>query len=167
MADVIKVTVKDAKLQIFKLRSRFLKLQRTVISEALLEASQPIVTTAQALAPVLSTPKRGRQPGQLRGRIGPTLLKRRGGGAAVAIGAVRFSKSDKQFPFWDRFQERGFRATGRATRKTAKRFTVVAGKNFLKRAGEQNFAKVEQIFAARLLKRFEEIQDAGIAAGLV
>jgi len=163
---MMNVTVKDAKLQIFKLRSRFLKLQRTVIAEALLEASQPIVTTAQGLAPVLSSPKRGRQVGQLRGRIGPTLLKR-GTGFAVAIGAVRFSKSDKQFPFWDRFQERGFRAMGRANRKTAKRFTVVAGKNFLKKAGEQNFRKSEQIFAARVFKRFEEIQEAGQAAGLV
>jgi hypothetical protein len=124
-----------------------------------MEASEPIVAAAQAGAPVLT--------GRLRGRIGPTLLKRRGG-VAVAIGAIKLSRNDKQFPFYDRFQERGFRAMGRASRKTFKGTArQIPGKRFLEKAGTSQAGRAQQIFSTRVFQRFREIQDAGIAAGLV
>lgn len=161
------IDTSQAKREVFKIRAQFQKLERVVVAQALLEASEPQVAAAQAGAPVLKTPKRGRQPGQLRGKIGPTLIKQSGTLISVAVGATRQGKNDKQFPFWDRFQEQGWRATGRAKASKAKRFTAVPGKHFLQTAGTQTFRQVEQIFAARIFQRFGEIQSAGEAAGLV
>lgn len=156
MAEV-KVEVKNLKRAFFALRGRFRKLQRTIIGEALMEASQPIVAAAQANAPILT--------GRLRGRIGPTLLK---GGMAVAIGAIRHSRNDRMFPFYDRFQELGFRAMGRANRRTFKGTPrKIPGRRFLQKAGESQWRASERIFAARVFQRFGEVQAAGEAAGIV
>lgn len=158
MADV-KVDIKGAKRAMFALRGRFLKLQNVIMGEALLEASEPIVAAAQPGAPVLT--------GRLRGRIGPTLRKQRGG-VNVAIGAIRHSRNDKLFPFWDRFQERGFRAMGRANRRTFKGTArKIPGKHFLENAGKSQIGAAEKIFAARVFQRFAEVQEAGVAAGIV
>jgi hypothetical protein len=159
MADTITVDVKQAQKEIFKLRARFSKLQRIVIAEALFEASAPLVAAAQAAAPT--------RTGRLRGRIAPTLMKRRGIGASVGVSPVRLSKKEKLFPFYGRFQEMGWKATGRATRKSAKRYTVIAGKHFLRSAGQRTAGQVEKIFAARIFQRFAEIQSAGESAGIV
>lgn len=159
MADV-KVEVKQLRRAMFALRGRFLKLQNVIVGEALLAASEPVVAAAQAGAPVLT--------GRLRGRIGPRLVKAgRGRPISVVIGAIKHSRNDKQFPFWDRFQERGFRAMGRANRRTFKGSPrKIPGKKFLEKAGRSQADRARQIFAARVFQRFSEIRDAGIAAGL-
>src|SRR5262245_1868618 len=106
------VEVKDAKKEFYKLRARFTKLQKFVLAEALMESSEPVVATASASAPI--------RTGRLKGRIGPTLLQQRRGRITVAVGAVRLSRADKGFPYWDRFMERGFTATGRAKKSKHK-----------------------------------------------
>src|SRR5262245_7472661 len=121
------IQVKDAKLAMFKLRARFTRLQKFVLAEALMESSEPVVQSAAAGAPV--------RTGRLRGRIGPTLVQGRGGRISVAVGALRLSRSDKGFPYWDRFMERGFHATGRAKKsrfKGSPRF--IPGKHFIEQA---------------------------------
>lgn len=158
MADAIKVEVKDAQKAFFKVRARFQRLQRVVVGEALLEASEPIVAAAQANAPV--------RTGRLRGRIAPTLGRSRGN-VAVNISAVKLSKKEKLFPFYGLFQEKGWYATGRAKRKNAKNPRFIPGKHFLKTAGESQFKAAERIFSTRVIASLEEIQSAGEAAGLV
>jgi Bacteriophage protein of unknown function (DUF646). len=158
---MITVDLKRAKREFFRIRGRFIKLERTVVANALLAASEPIDQAAEAGAPVGIT-------GRLRSRIGPTLIKK--GTFArlrVDIGPIRFGKSDKSFPFYGRFQELGWKATGRATRKTAKHPRQISGKHFLRNAGQQNFARAESIFAARIFAGFAEIQSAGEELGLV
>lgn len=158
MADLLKVEVKDAKLQFFKIRARFQKLQRVVVGEALMASSEPIVSASQAGAPV--------RTGKLRGRIAPTLIRRRGQ-PVVLVGPAKFSKNEKQFPFYGLFQEKGWKATGRATRKTAKNPRLILGKHFIQKGGKIGFSAAEKIFASRVLAGFEEIQSAGEAAGIV
>lgn len=156
----ITVDTKQARREFFKIRGRFLKLQRTVIGGALEAAAEPVAQAASAAAPF--------ETGRLRERIQATKARRgRGGLLTVGVGPVRFSKGDKLFPFYGRFQELGWKATGRATRRTAKNPRLIPGKHFLRSAGAQNFARAEQIFAARLFAGLAEIQDAGEAAGIV
>lgn len=155
----IKVDVKQAKREFFKVRGRFLKLQRTVVGEALTESAAPIVAAAQSAAPRLT--------GRLQQRIGATPPKPFRGKMNVAVGPLRFSKGDKLFPFYGRFQELGWKATGRATRKTAKNPRLIQGKHFVRNAGAQNYARVERIFAAKLFASLSEIQSAGVAAGII
>lgn len=154
----IKVEIKDAKKEFFKLRARFNKLQRVAVGEALLESSEPIVAAAQANAPTRS--------GLLRGRIAPTMIRQRGQ-PVVLVGPARLSRGDKRFPFYGLFQEKGWHATGRATRKTAKSPRFIPGKRFLQRGGEQGFQAAERIFARRVTENFAAIQSAGEAAGIV
>jgi len=142
-----------------RLRGKFAALQRRAIGTALIEGSYPIVRAAQGLAPV--------RTGRLRGRIAPTLTRWRGVGMRVAIGPVRLSKKEKAFPYYGLFQEKGWKATGRATRRTATNPKQKPGKHYLRRAGEAHWKQTEQIFATRLFREFEAIQEAGIAAGLV
>ena len=155
----INVDTKQAKREFFKIRGRFLKLQRTVVGEALSAAAAPIVAAARSAAP--------RDSGRLQSRIDVTPPKNFRGRLNVAVGPLRFSKSDKLFPFYGRFQETGWRATGRASRRTAKNPRQIPGKHFLRNAGAQNIGRAEQIFAERLFKGLAEIQEAGEAAGLV
>ena len=155
----IKVDVKQAKREFFKIRGRFLKLQRTVIGEGLTAAAQPVVQTAQANAPRLT--------GRLQSRILATPPKNFRGRLGVAVTPARFSKGDKLYPFYGRFQELGWKATGRATRKTAKNPRPIPGKHFLRNAGTQNFERMKNIFAERVFKGLAEIQSAGEEIGLV
>lgn len=154
---MIQVEVKNLKTEMYKVRSRFLRLQNTIVAGALMDASEPVVVTAQATAPV--------RTGQLRGRIGPTLSKR----TTVVVGAMRLSRADKGFPYWDRFQERGFTAVGRSKRASGARQSArkIPGKHFLERAGRSQFDAVSRIFAERVFKGFAEIQEAGEKAGIV
>lgn len=151
---MIEVDVKNAKLEFYKLRSRFQKLERFILADALMESSQPVVIAAQASAPVRS--------GRLRGRMGPTLQKR-GSKVSVAVGAVRLSRADKGFPYWDRFMERGFTATGRAKKsKASGSARFIPGKHFIEEAGRTSFDRVSQIFSERIFQRFREIEESGI-----
>jgi len=193
MADVITVDVKQAQKEIFKLRARFQKLQRIVLTEALFEASEPIVSRAQALAP--------RFTGLLAARILPTRAKRRGFFSNVNIGPTFSSGRSLRSqgflgggrdPFYGLFQERGWwltthtakgareivaanRKLTRGERKNAltslkasrRRIRFIPGKNFLKTAGATGFRDAESIFAARIFQRFAEIQSAGESAGIV
>ena len=152
------VEVKDAKKEFYKLRARFTKLQKFVLAEALMESSEPVLATASASAPV--------RTGRLKSRIGPTLLQQRRGRITVAVGAVRLSRADKGFPYWDRFMERGFTATGRAKKSKHKGAArVIPGKHFIEQAGKQNFERVQRIFSQRVFQRFNEMQEAGTASG--
>jgi HK97 gp10 family phage protein len=155
----ITVDVKQAKREFFKIRGRFLKLQRTVVGEALTAGAIPVAESARAAAPVGT--------GELRRSIGSTEPRFRRGRIGVDVGPLRLSKNDRRFPFYARFQELGWRATGRATRKTARNPRQIPGKHFLRKAGEQNFSRTQNIFAERLFKGFAEIQSAGEAAGIV
>jgi HK97 gp10 family phage protein len=155
----VRVDAKEAKREFFKIRGRFLKLQRTIIGEALTAAAAPIAEAAQAAAPRLT--------GRLKERIQTTAPKNFRGRLGITVGPVRFSKREKNFPFYGKFQELGWKATGRATRKSAKNPRAIPGKHFLRNAGTQNFTRAEQIFAARVFKGFAEVQSAGEAAGLV
>lgn len=167
MAEAIRVEVKDAKRLFFRVRGRFLKLQRTIIGEALEEAARPIVQAAQQLAP-RSRGKRSQasqQYGPLASSIKGVLLKPRGTRVRLDVTPAKMSKAG--FPFYGLFQERGWKATGRANKRTATNPRQIPGKHFLERAGKQNFASAERIFAARVFQRFGEIQEAGVAAGIV
>lgn len=155
----ISVDLKQARREMFRVRGRFLKLQREVFGEALTEAAEPAVQAAKSAAP--------RRTGRLQLRIQSTKPKMFRGRLNVAITPVRNSKRDKSFPFYGRFQEIGWKATGRANRKTAKNPRQIPGKHFLREAGTRNFAAMERIFAARIFQRLGEIQSAGEAAGLV
>lgn len=155
----IQVDVKQAKREVNKLRRRFLKLQRTVFGEALTESAAPIVAAAKAAAP--------RRTGLLRLRIQSTKPEMFKGRLGVAVTPVRNSKREKNFPFYGRFQEMGWKHTGTAKKKDAQKFTQIEGIFFLRDAGENNFATAERIFAARVFATMKEIQSAGEAAGLV
>lgn len=166
MAEAIKVEVKDAKRLFFRVRGRFLKLQREIVGEALQEASEPIVQAARQLAPK-GTGKRSRASrlyGPLATSISGVLLKPRGLRVTLQVTPARVKSAG--FPFYGLFQERGWKATGRRKRGTAKNPRFIPGKHFLERAGKQNFAAAERIFAARVFQRFAQIQEAGGAAGL-
>jgi hypothetical protein len=183
MADAIHIDTKQARREAFKLRGRFIKLQRFLVADALFDASEPIVASAQVDAPVLQQPKRFRQIGQLRGRIAPTLMKSRPGFVTVGIGPVRFSKNEKRFPFWGLFQEKGWwltthtpearrnlsirqvRSLGMGSKRASRRrIRFIPGKHFLKRAGEANADRAHKIFAARIFQKFAEL---GAAEGAV
>lgn len=153
------VDTKQAKREFFKIRGRFLKLQRTVIGGALEEAAEPVVIAARANAP--------RRTGLLQLSIGATKPKNFRGRLSVAVGPLKASKNDKSFPFYGRFQELGWKATGRAKRRTAKNPRSIPGKHFLRQAGTQSYAQVEQIFARRVFDGLSEIQAAGVEAGIV
>lgn len=155
----VNINLKQARREMFRVRGRFLKLQRTVIGEALEFASVPTVEAAKAAAPVLR--------GRLRQRIQFLPAKPKRGMINVDIGPARFGKRDKRFPYWGIMQERGFFATGRATRKTTKGARFIEGKHFLKKAGESTFTRTEKIFAERVFRGLQEIQSAGESAGLV
>lgn len=167
MGEAFTVEVKNAKREFFRLRGRFLKLQRTIVGEALLEAAAPIVSAAKSKAPTLKGTKKGRIPGLLRARIAAVLLKPRGTRSRVSVTPTQTSKREKTAPFYGRFIERGWKATGSANRRTAKNPRAIPGKHFLRDAGTQNFRNAERIFSARIFQRFAEIQEAGVAAGLV
>ncbi len=154
MADPITVDIKQAKREMFRIRGKFLKLQRSIVGEALEEAARPIAQAAAAAAPTLT--------GRLRERIGFSKAKHgRAGRWSIGVGPIRQSKGDKLFPFYGRFQELGWKATGRATRKTAKNPRQISGKHFLRNAGAANFSRAEAIFSARVFAKFAEVQ-AGI-----
>lgn len=155
----LRVDIKQAKREVYKLRGRFLKLQRTMFGEALTESAAPIVAAAKSAAP--------RRTGLLQLRIQSTKPKMFRGRLGVAVTPVRNSKREKNYPFYGRFQELGWKATGRANRKTAKNPKQIPGKHFLRDAGVRNFATAERIFAARVFASMKEIQSAGEAAGLV
>lgn len=155
----IKVDTKQAKREFFRIRGKFLKLQRSIIGEALTASAQPVIHAAAAAAPSLS--------GRLRQRIGATNPKVFRGRLSVAMGPLRLSRNDKLFPFYGRFQERGWRATGRANRRTAKSPRLIPGKHFLRNAGTQNYSATEQIFSRKLFEGFDAIQSAGEDLGIV
>lgn len=155
----LQIDLKQARREMFRVRGRFLKLQRTVVGEALEFASVPVVEAAKANAPIGAT-------GRLRSRIQFINARQKRGLLTVDVGPARFGKGDKLFPFWGRFQEHGWRAMGRASRKTVKHWRAIPGKHFLRRAGEQNFSRVERIFSERVFRGLAEIQAAGEAAGL-
>lgn len=176
MAGQLSIDTKKAQVEAFKLRGRFIKFQRFLLAPALFDASEPIVASAQANAPVLQTPKRGRQAGLLRSRIAPTLMKARPGQVTVGIGPVRLTKNEKRFPFYGLFQEKGWfltshtpkdranlttrqaRAAGKPTKKASRqRIRFIGGKHFLKQAGEANAERAHQIFAARVFQKFKEM----------
>jgi hypothetical protein len=152
----IRVEATNAKREFFKLRARFQKLQRSILGEALEFAAVPLVERARDLAPV--------RTGRLRERIQFVKARNIRGRTVVEVGPVKFSKREKNFPFYALFQERGFKAVGR---KRHGRGRQIAGKHFLKRAGEQTFSQVEAIFARRMFQKFAEIQADVEAAGLV
>jgi hypothetical protein len=151
----IRVEAKDLKREMFKVRARFAKLQRSILGEALEFASVPLVEQAKDFAPVGAT-------GRLRERIQFVKARNIRGSTVVEVGPVKFSKKEKNFPFYALFQERGFKAVGR---KRHGRGRQIAGKHFLKRAGEKTFSQVESIFARRMFEKFDEIQRE--AAGLL
>jgi hypothetical protein len=153
----IRVEAKDLKREMFKVRARFAKLQRSILGEALEFAATPLVERARDLAPVGET-------GRLRERIQFVKARNIRGSTVVEVGPVKFRRNDRNFPFYALFQERGFKAVGRKRRGPGRQ---IAGKHFLKRAGEQTFSQVESIFARRMFQKFAEIQAAGEAAGLV
>lgn len=155
----IQVDVKQAKREFYRIRGRFLKLQRTIIGEALTAAAEPIAAAAKAGAP--------RRTGLLQLRIQSTKPKLFRGRLGVAVTPVRYGKREKNYPFYGRFQELGWKATGRANRKTAKNPRLIPGKHFLREAGQANFAAAERIFAAKVFAGFAELQSAGEAAGIV
>jgi len=146
----LKVEVKDAKKEFFKLRSRFGKLQRSILGEALEFAAVPMVDRAQDLAPA--------RTGRLKERIQFVKAKNIRGRTTVEVGPVKFRRNEKNFPFYGFFQERGYRTRDRRQ---------VPGKHFLRRAGEQTYGQVEAIFARHVFAKFAEVQAAGEAAGLV
>jgi hypothetical protein len=153
MADLLKVEVKDAKRAFFKLRGRFIKLQRTIVAGALIEAAEPIDRGAEADAPVRS--------GELRGSINPALVKK------GTFARLRVIIGPGRRLLKGRYQELGFKATGRATRAAADNPRFIPGKHYLRTAGARNSSAAERIFASRVIKGFEEIQDAGEAIGIV
>lgn len=155
----VTIDLKQAKREIFKVRSRFQKLQRTVVGQALEFASVPIVVAAKAAAPL--------DTGRLRERIQFVPWRNIRSKPTVNVGPVKFRKNEKAFPFWGLFQEKGWRAMGRANRKTFKRYTRMPGKHFLRKAGEQNFNRAQDIFAERVFNGLAEIQQAGETAGII
>jgi len=156
----VKVEVKNLKREMFKLRARWLKLNRETVGEALQFAAQPIVAAAQAAAPVLKTPKTNRIPGLLRQRIGSALQVRQSGVTTLRIGPLFLSRAEKTGPFYAKFQEKGWQATGRARRSKAKRRTPVPGLHFLRNAALAHTAQAFTVFKARLIQKFEADQGA-------
>lgn len=158
----INVQVKDAKKLFFQVRGRFLKLQRTIVGDALQAGAQPIVAAARSAAPVLQEAKRGRRPGQIRVRMGAVVVAK-GNRVRVDIGPIQYSKRDKDFPFWARWQEKGWKATGRAKRGSAKSSRQIPGKFFLRSAAQSNIGQAFQIWSARVIQGFQEADRAGSA----
>lgn len=110
----ITVDTKQAKRELFRVRGRFLKLQRTVIGEALEFASVPTVQAAKARAPLGS--------GLLKRRIQFFPAKLRRGLLTVNIGPSRFASRSSarnlatrlsggtvyRDPYYGKFQELGW-----------------------------------------------------------
>lgn len=162
MADV-KVEVKNLKREMFKVRARWLRLQKQTVGEALQFAAQPIVEAYRASVPVLRTPKRGRTPGLLRQRIGSVIQAKQSGVTTLRIGPLKTSRNDKSAPFYAKFLEKGWYATGRAKRGTAKRRRLIPGQHYLRRAAVAHGAQAFTVFKARIIKKFEQDQAFGAA----
>ena len=158
----LNVSVKDTKKLFFQVRGRFLKLQKTGVAEAFEAADLGLIAAARNAAPVLQTAKRGRRPGQLRVRIGH-VISSRGNKVFDRIGPIQYSKRDKDFPYWARFQELGWKATGRAKRGSAKSSRQIPGKFFLRSAAQSHIGQTFQIWSARVIQFFEQIDRAGSA----
>lgn len=164
------VQVKNLKKSMLILKRRFEKLQRSIVGEAAFEAAQPIIVAAKAMAPEnlnrIGNRYRAYKPAHVKERIGIAPKKKRSGGRFqdFGIGPVRLSKGDKRFPFWGLMQETGWthHPWGRQG------ITVqMAGKHYLKKAGEQHWQEAHRIFAQRVIKSFEEVRDAAAASGFI
>lgn len=153
------IDTKQARLELIKVRARFLRLQRLFVGAALEESGAPIAAAARANAPV--------KTGRLRDAIRVTRARRIRGRFTVYVTPARVGRSAKGLPMHGLFQEKGWRATGRATRANARSPRQIPGKNFLRNAGERNFRAAEQIYARRFFAGLREVQSAGVAAGIV
>ena len=110
----ITVDTKQARREMFRVRGRFLKLQRTVIGDALEFASVPLVEAAKSNAPASS--------GLLKRRIQFFPAKQRRGLLTVAVGPSRFASRSwarnlairlsggtvYRDPYYGKFQELGW-----------------------------------------------------------
>jgi hypothetical protein len=138
-----------------------LKREMYKVGEALQFSAQPIVEAARAAAPSLRGTKRGRIPGLLRQRMGSVIQVSQSGVTRLRIGPLSLSRKEKGGPFYGRFQEKGWQATGRANRRTAKRRRLVPGLHFLRNAALAQTAQAFTVFKARLIQKFEQDQASG------
>lgn len=158
MAEV-KVEVKNLKREMFKVRARWLRLQKETVGEALQFAGRPIVEAYRASVPILQTPKRGRIPGLLRQRIGSVIQSKQSGVTTLRIGPLT-SRRDKNGPFYARFIEKGFHAVGRARRGTGKGARFIPGRHSLRAAALAHSEQAFTVFKARVIQKFEQDQAA-------
>lgn len=156
----LKLEVKNLKRELFRARGRWLKLQRETVGEALEFATRPIVEAAKAAAPVLQSPKRGRVVGLLRSRIGAVSRSTVTGRTRLFIGPQFVTRNEKAGPFYARFQEKGWYATGRARRSKAKRRRLVPGRHFLRNAALAHTAQAFTVFKARIIQKFQQSEGA-------
>lgn len=154
MAEVITVSgLADAKRALEALTK---DMRNRVVRGALREAAKPIVQQAKANAPVRTglvkrriTVNASRLRKQSRGEIGVYIRPR-------ATALARRTKLRSQDPWYYKFQEQGFHATGSRKRKDSPNARFIEGKAFLGGAFESRRKNALSIFEAAIKRRIDE-----------
>lgn len=154
MAEIITVNgLSDARRAIEALSK---DLRNRVVRGALREAARPIVQQARATAPVRTglvkrriTVSASRLRKKARGEIGVYIRPR-------ATALARRTKLRSQDPWYYKFQEAGFHATGRSKLKNSRNARFIKGKAFLGSAFESRRQSALAIFQAAIKRRIDE-----------
>lgn len=154
MAEIITVNgLADAKRALEALTK---DLRNRVVRGALRDAAKPIVQQAKANAPVRTglvkrriTVNASRLRKKARGEIGVYIRPR-------ATALARRTKLRSQDPFYYKFQEAGFHATGRSKLKNSRNARFIEGKAFLGSAFESRRQSALAIFQAAIKRRIDE-----------
>lgn len=153
MADILRIDgLEDARRAIEALT---MDMRRKVVRQALRDAAKPIVQQARSNAPVLTGLVKKRLAvaasrlyrGQ-RGQVGVYIRPR-------ATALARRNKIRALDPYYYKFQEAGYHATGRAKRKNVPNARFIPGKAFMGRAFESCRAQALEVFQQAIAKRIE------------
>ena len=163
MAEYLRLDgLRDAKAAIESLTKQ---MRKKVVRAALKAAAKPIIRAAKANAPV--------KTGLVRKRIGSFASKiKRGQNGEIGIyikprtsARARKSKDKSQDPFYYRFQEMGYHATGRkkvgggrryrSARLAARGTRKIPGKAFIGRAFESQRSAALTAFTAEIKKHID------------
>jgi len=127
-------------------------MRRKVVRAALRDAARPMVKQAKVNAPV--------KTGLVRRRISVFTSRIKRGqrgeiGVYIRPKATKSNRGKKGDPFYYKFQEMGFHATGSAKRKAAPNARFISGKMFLGRAFESHSRDSAEIFSDAIKRRID------------
>lgn len=148
-------TIKGVEDAIRALEQLSKDMRRRVVNSSLREAAKPIVKAAKGNAPV--------RTGLLKRRIVVTTSKlarrRREIGVFIqprATAKVIKAKLRSSDPYYYKFVEKGYHATGRAKRKNAPNARFIPGKQFLGNAFQSQKSAAVSAFQRALARHIEQ-----------